>query len=148
MRLVKDPFANPVGNTIRRETEFLFDALLSGASQEEVGPHLDGIIRIRNVQDFSPAQALAFIFLLKDVVRKELGALSRSGEAVDELLRFESRVDSLALLAFDMYAQCCEQIYVLRADEVKRQTAKLLERAQRKEASSDPQAGPRQQPIM
>ncbi len=147
LRLVKDPFANPVGNTIQQETDFLFDALLRGASQEEIGPHLDSIIRIRTIQDFSPAQSLAFIFLLKDVVRKELGDADRSGEVVADLLRFESRVDSLALLAFDMYAKCCEQVHTLRADEVKRQAAKLLERAERKEKRLESGAEAGQQPI-
>lgn len=146
LRKVKDPFANPVGNAITRETERIFDALVQGSPPEDVVPHLEEIIRVRSVQDFSPAEAVAFVFLLKDALRKELDAEIQAGQHIAELLAFESRIDSLALLAFGLYMHCRERIYELRADEVKRQTATLLDRARRREARATGKTETRHQP--
>ena len=93
--------------------------------------HLDPIVRIRAVQDFSPAEAVGFVFLLKRVVRQELGGEIRQNRAESQLLDFESQVDDLALKAFDLYMLCREQIYQLRAREIKNQTFTLLEQATR-----------------
>lgn len=139
-RKQKDRFANPVGQTLAREMEGLFAQLLEGADRDKVSPFLDRIIRIRAVQDFSPSEALAFIFQLKDIVREELGgALAQNGLA-EELRRFESRIDELAQVAFDLYGACREKIYQVRLNEERRRVHMLLRRAGMapEESSSDP----------
>lgn len=128
----KDRFANPVGTTIYQGLEGLYEELLKGINggeinRERAGGHLDNIIRIRAIQDFSPSQALAFIFQLKRVIRQELaGTLQEKSLSLQEL---EDRLDNLALLAFDIYMQCREQLYDLRVKEFKNRTARLLQRA-------------------
>jgi hypothetical protein len=50
------------------------------------------------------------------------------------VLKLESRIDELALLAFEIYMQCREKIYECRVNEVKGQreiAMKLLERTNR-----------------
>ena len=65
-------FANPVGSSIQSGMEAIYDSLL----KEDTGltppfmEHLDKIIRIRAVQDFTPALAVGFVFLLKSAVRE------------------------------------------------------------------------------
>jgi hypothetical protein len=125
----KDRFANPVGSTISTELENLYKELLQGLDPERVSPILDGIIRIRAVQDCSPSQATAFIFLLKKVIREELETELKKGEYSDQLLLLESRIDELALLAFDIYITCREKLYEIRANEMKNQVYRLLQRA-------------------
>ena len=47
-------------------------------------------------------------------------------------MKFESRIDKLAFLAFDIYMKCREKVYEIRVNEIKseRENAiKLLERA-------------------
>ncbi len=123
-----DRFRNPVGATLARELELLYAALLAGSDREVIAEHLDPIVRVRAVQDFSAAQAVGFVFQLKQAIREELGE-----EGVgEELLAFESAIDGLALQAFDVFMGCREQIYQLRTDEIKRQTYVQLERANRK----------------
>jgi len=122
----KDRFANPVGYTISQVVEALFDELLQQKSAKRASEHLDEMIRIRAVQDFSPAQAVGFIFCLKEAIRHEFGEEIRENGMAAQLLPFESRIDTLALLAFDLYMKCRERIYKLRADEVKRQTRVLV----------------------
>lgn len=127
----KDRFANPVGYTISLEIEVLYDELLRGMDSDKLSASLDNIIRIRAVQDFSPRQAIAFVFLLKKAVRVELEREIRKNQLFEELLKFESRIDELALLAVDIYMKCREKIYEIRVNEVKAERErvfKLLEK--------------------
>lgn len=124
----KDPFSNPVGNTIREGIENLYNLLIANSPIFELSPMLDNIIRIRAVQDFTPSQAVSFIFGLKDILRRELKDEIENGLS-REYMDFEKRIDSLALLSFDLFVQCREKIYELKAKEVKNMTFKLLERA-------------------
>jgi hypothetical protein len=126
----KDPFGNPMAHTFSQEIDALFDDLLQGSGVgENAVSCLDRIVRIRAVQEFSPAQAVSFIFLLKKVVRDELEDQIRENGIYQELLDFESRIDDLALSAFDIYMKCREKIYELKANEVKARTYTLLKRA-------------------
>jgi len=63
LREQKDRFANPVGTSLSRAVETLYHELLHGMDPEKVHSSLDEIVRIRAVQDFSPARAMTFIFL-------------------------------------------------------------------------------------
>ncbi len=126
----KDRFVNPVGYTTSREIGVLYEELLRGMDSDKLSVSLDNIIRIRSVQDFSPSQAIAFIFVLKKAIREELASEIRENQLFEELLRFESRIDELALLALDIYMKCREKVYEIRVNEVKaeRERAfKLLE---------------------
>lgn len=123
-----DRFANPVGQTIRGRCADLLDGLLAGKADQELVPALDDIVRIRAVQDFSPSQAVGFVFLLKRALREEAG--QGSPELGGEMAALESRIDMLACLAFDIYMSCREKAYEIQAKELRRRTFKLLERLQ------------------
>jgi len=125
----KNRFANPVGYALSQGVEGIFDDLLQEVEPEEVTPLLDSIIRIKAVQDFSPSQAISFIFLLKMVIREELGNKISTDRMYEELLAFESKIDDLALLAFDIYMKCREKIYEFKSNEVRNMTFTLLKRA-------------------
>src|SRR3989338_4218249 len=68
----KNQFANPVGAAISQGVNGIFEELLSGKDSDTISDFLDNIIRVRAVQDFTPSQAVAFIFQLKKVIREEL----------------------------------------------------------------------------
>ena len=126
----KDRFANPVGTILSREVEGRYHELLHGMDPEKVNSSLDEIVRIRAVQDFSPARAMSFVFLLKKVLREELDQeIKQSPAAYEELLTLESRLDEMALRGFDLYVRCREKIYEIRAKEAKNQVSRLLQRA-------------------
>jgi hypothetical protein len=124
-----DPFANPVGCSISSGIEELFDELINGGDSDKVAPILDQIIRIRAVQDFSPAQAVGFVFGLKKAIRQELADELGAAAVQRDLLELESRIDRMALLAFDIYMLCREKVYEIKANEAKNRTFALLERA-------------------
>lgn len=128
----KDPFVNPVGHTITREIEALYEGLLQGREVDQLSGHLEKIIQIRSVQDFSPSRAVLFVPLFKKAVRQEI---ERSGignqQVTGEWLEFDARIDQLSLTAFDIYTKYRERIYDIRISEVKKErdrAFRLLER--------------------
>lgn len=129
LRKQKNRFANPVGNTIQEGINGLFDVLVQGFDPETIYPFLGDIIRMRAVQDFSPSQAVSFVFLLKKVVRDSIKGEIEKYSLSEELASMDSRIDEMALLSFDIYMKCKEKIYEIKADEVKRMTFRLLQKA-------------------
>ena len=125
----KDPFANPVGHTFSQEMENIYFELLKGLNPEKVSSFMNYMIKIRAVQNFSPSQAVAFIFFLKKAVRVELKKEIQENRLQDECMNFETRIDELALLAFDIYETHKKKLYEIRANQAKNQVSKLLERA-------------------
>jgi hypothetical protein len=118
-----DPFRNPIGHILARALPALYDALVDEADAVRIAPLLEEVVRVRAVQDFSPSQAVAFIFRLKPIIR---GTLTKEEpEAIADpggMAVVEARIDEMALLAFDLYARCREQISEIRAREVERRT--------------------------
>jgi hypothetical protein len=125
----KNRFSNPVGYIISEGIEGLFEGILQGFDSDKVSTFLDSIIRIKAVQDFSPSQAISFIFLLKTVIRQELKDEIKDDGISEELLALESQIDGLALLSFDIYMKRREKIYELKTNEVKNMTYRLLQRS-------------------
>lgn len=125
----EDRFANPVGHTFSQGIESILEALIEEKDLAEGLPFFDDIIKVRAVQDFTPSKAVNFIFILKKVVREELKKEIRQDHIDDELLSFESKIDDLALFAFDIYVKCREQLNQLKIDELKRMTFTLLKKA-------------------
>jgi len=125
----KDPFSNPVGRTIYNGLEGLFDQLLKETDHETVRSLIDPIIRIRAVQNFSPAQATGFIFFLKDVIREDIQNEAFETQDFNDLLSFESKIDNLGMIAFNIYMSCREKIYELKANEMRNRTFRAFERA-------------------
>jgi hypothetical protein len=118
----KDPFANPVGHSLREGTQGIFEALLEGTDAAKIRQCLLEIIKIRAVQQFSPSQAVGFIFGLKDAVRAELGEAARDSQLRCELAELDGEVDRIALAGFDIFVECREQVYELRINELKLRT--------------------------
>ena len=129
LRKEKNRFDNPMGYRISEGLEGLYGALLQELEREQVLTCLDEIIRIRALQDFAPSQALAFIFLLKNVIRQELAEEIQKENLAAAILDLESRIDGLALLGFDIYTKRREKIYEIKADEAKRRVSGLMRKS-------------------
>jgi hypothetical protein len=107
-------FTNPVGYSIYQAIEQIVDKIISNEPIENFILPLEEIIRIRAVQDFTPSQAVGFIFLIKKAIQDELEQELESSQILD----FLSRVDSLALVAFDIFMKYREKIYDLKSKEL------------------------------
>jgi len=129
LRNQKDGIANPIGSTISQGLESIFDELLNDPESDEISLFLDNIIRVRAIQDFSPSQAVSFMFQLKGIAREELQTEVGQEEISEELLSFEAEIDGLAMRCFDIYTGCREKIFEIRVNEVRNQSARLLKMA-------------------
>jgi len=127
-RRQKDPFANPVGHSLRVGTRGVFEILIEGWDETEIRESLLEIIRIRAVQEISPAGAVGFVFGLKQAIRAELGEAVDNAPLSSELAEIEDQIDRIALCAFDLYVECRENVYKLRIDEVKRQVSWVVDK--------------------
>jgi len=124
----RDRFQNPVGHVLDESLGILYDGLLTHDPAEEMRRALDGIVRIRAVQDLPASEAVGFVFLLKRAIRDVLGAADAGPSRDDGLSELHERIDRLALEAFDLFVQCREKIYDLRVREIRGRTSTLLER--------------------
>jgi len=133
----KDPFANPVGHSLRVGTKRIFGAILDGMDTKEIQEFLREIIKIRAVQQFPPSQAVGFIFGLKNAIRMEIGNVAGDLQLSTELIKLEGDIDQIALAAFDIFVQCREQVYELRVNEVKRQFSWVVEKMNQRDPSPE-----------
>ena len=124
-----DPFANPVGSSMLKGLNVLLDQLIHDMDPQIINSFPDPIIRIRAVQNFTPSQATAFILSLKKALRETLAKELREIRNTDELFAFESKIDQLSLMAFDIYMQYREKVYQISAHETRNRTFRAFERA-------------------
>lgn len=118
-RLSFGEFTDPLGYTVKRELEVLFDAILGDLE----GTHaaLDGILRIQAVQGIKPSEAISFIFDLRDILLNEYKMLKKADDSVmKEWVVFEDKIHELNRQAFDVYMECREQLFNIKLDEYKR----------------------------
>ena len=126
MRSKTDPFANPVGASLREGLAELLDGISRGVEPEELSTALDGVVRVRAVQEFAPSAALGFVFDLKDLVRETVGTTSAEGD--EAIATINDRIESLGLIAFDVYMGCREQMWAIRAREIRHQSVGIMGR--------------------
>jgi len=124
-----DQFANPVGYTMKENIDLIYEELLHGFDQEKLSLIIEKIVKVRAVQDFSPSQSVGLFFLLKKVIRDELQERLNEGTLLEDFLKFESKLDTIALIAFDIYTSCREKISEIRINEVKNSISGLLKSA-------------------
>lgn len=131
LREKKNRFSNPAGHSVSEGADGIFEDILQlqGNDQEKASVFLDNIIRIRAIQEFTPSQAISFVFFLKKIIRDELAKEIRENGLSDELTALENHIDSLGLLAFDIFMCCREKLYDIKANEMRHMTFRLLRKA-------------------
>ncbi|MBQ7585201.1 MAG: RsbRD N-terminal domain-containing protein [Desulfovibrionaceae bacterium] len=133
----QDPFTNPIGGMIKEAALGLIQAL-SGASVDinMVKQSLDRLIKIRAVQTLTASQSLGILYLLKPLLRQHILPEMNKGRDLAKYLEIESRLDTLVLLAFDLYVQNREQLAENRINEIRNQYAELKRWAQKLNADA------------
>jgi hypothetical protein len=124
----KDQFANPVGHSLREGTQGIFAALLNSDDEDRTRECLREIIKIRAVQEMSASEALRFVFDLKDVAREVVNDAGGEARFTADLTEFERKIDGIALAAFDLYAECREQVSRIRLNEAQRRVSWIVEK--------------------
>jgi len=128
----RDPYANPLGHSVREGTTGIFRTLLNGMDPDELRAHLDKIVRIRAVQQFTPSQALSFVFSLRGIIREVIPETKADPRLRGALTEMDAKIDEVALAAFEIYATRREEVSQLRISEVKRQVAWAFGKMNRK----------------
>ena len=128
-KTAKNPFANPVGSNIAAGLTTLLDLLLSEAEPQAFIRPVDQVVRIRAVQEFTPAQAVAPFLELKWVVKQVLSSDKSTKELMASLDTLDCEIDRMALTAFNIYSDCREQLYRNRIRELKSGSALLTDAA-------------------
>jgi hypothetical protein len=139
MRKEENPFKNPVGATFSREMEALFNQLCEGFQNGECRASLDAILKIRSVQDFSPSKAVGFVFQLKKAIEETLQGEIRREQHIETWRALQSRIDALALQAFDVYMGCREKICEIRINQAKAEKEMALRMMERISHSKEKQ---------
>jgi len=120
-----DPFHDPVGDALRRGTASILETLLGEGGPAGAREGIDRIVRVRSVQALTAPRALSFVFLLRRALRDVAGG---AGDAA-EWEPLDARLDALALEAFEIYVDCRERVFEIRAREAARANAVLIRRA-------------------
>ncbi|TKJ40796.1 hypothetical protein CEE37_07475 [candidate division LCP-89 bacterium B3_LCP] len=121
----KDRFANPVGHLIERTTEEVFQTVVAD-DMPVLTTSLEEFIKVRSVQELSPAQAIGFVLKFKDAVRAELKEDIEAKELHHELHNIETRIDKMTLIVFDSYCNARETLFQIKIREIKSQTYTIM----------------------
>jgi hypothetical protein len=133
-----DPFANPIGHSLRLGTREIFQQLLAEADPGALGRHLDPILSIRAVQEMSASEAVGFVFGLKAAVRAELGPAAGQADLADDLAKLDAAVDRVALTAFDLYVEYRERISQVRVQAANRRVSWIVQKLNESGSDSTP----------
>lgn len=126
LRTRKDRFTNPVAHMTARAADALFEAVCGeDVDPEEIKKGVDQFVRLRAVQKFSPGPNMAVFYLLKPILRELALPDLLAANQLEEYLEMESRLDTLVLLAFDIYMDARETLAESRIREIRNQHAQL-----------------------
>ena len=126
-----DPFTNPVGGMIREAAQGLVLAISGADIQiEQIKKSIERLIKIRAVQALSPGEAIGIIYLFKPILRAEILPQMNKPSSFSEYLDIESRLDTLAMMAFDLYVHDRDVLADIRIKEIRNQYAELKRWAQ------------------
>jgi hypothetical protein len=114
----QDRFANPLGANLAEGLAGLFRNLRS-EEPGDVTATLEQLMKVRAVQaEDTPAESLAFMFALKDIIRDECRE-EWNPELAGEWPQFAARIDRMTLQAFDLYMASRERLFQVRLRELR-----------------------------
>ena len=126
IRTQRDRFANPVGHATRAAGELIYDAVTGrDVDLDKVHAAVAELIRIRAVQDLKPEQAVGVLYLYKPVLRELLLADMLAAGDVQGFLDMGDRLDTLCLMAFNLYLADREQVYAERVAQQRREASQI-----------------------
>ncbi len=115
----KNQFSNPVGSIISKNAKAIYDEIIGETDFDQVSLLLIDIIKIRAIQNFTPADAVQFIFQLKEIVKAEIKEEIGLDKMAVQFIRFETVIDKTVLIAFNLYMQAREKVFQIRMNEAK-----------------------------
>lgn len=134
LRTVQNAFANPVGQRSRDLSEILFTAVIGKAHDGKALKNaLEEFVKVRAMQDVPVETSLQVMFAYKAIIRdyvKEHTMTLDEGMR-KELDAMDDRCDTLALLAFGVFARSREAFFEARINDMRRRNAQVMRLARR-----------------
>ncbi len=132
LRTKKHDFSNPVGEITTTVGNYIFDAVAGEHILEDrLSMALERFVKLRSVQEFTPSQSLGVLFVFKQLFREAfLEKLEGKGH-VATYLEAESRMDTICLMAFEMYVTSRDTIAQMRITEIRNGHSQIVRLAQR-----------------
>jgi hypothetical protein len=134
---IKDKFSNPVGHSFEKVLPEIYDNIMNSGKPAVIKESLEEIIKLRAVQNFSPGQAVGFLFLLKNTVREMIIKEEDLEVDLNDILTFESKIDIIVSYCFDIYMKMKEKLFEIKANETRATFGKMVDRLNRKYGGSD-----------
>ena len=120
LRTKNNPFTNPVAHMTREAADILFDAIIGeDIETDKVAGAIERFVKLRAVQKGEPSKSLGVLYVMKPILRKTALPAMRKANLLSEYLECESRLDTVALLAFDIYMRARETLAESRIREIK-----------------------------
>jgi len=129
----RDRFRNPVGHTLRAALSALAGELFGSFDRTRVTASLGEVVRLRAVQEFSPAEAVEFVTLARHAARG-LAKTEHPQLAAGALEVLNARIDDMVVMAADLFEQCRVEVRAIAARAARRRVF-VLERAQARAAA-------------
>lgn len=129
----KDQFSNPVGHAIHSEISLLFDSIINDDFQQ-ISDSLANILRIRAVQDFTPSQALSFIFQFKEIA---MHYLKKSNSDISDFIELDGMIDKVLGVGINIFVGLKEQLFEIKSNEVKKRFSRAVDRLNRKYSDTE-----------
>ena len=130
----KNQFTNPVRNTIVTSLEKIFNGIVYDNGVDDYSG-LEELIKVRAVQDFSPSEALSFLFDLKKIIRAEILKSEEKTASLNDLYMLDQKFDTLLRQAFDYYNECRMKINDIKISEIKARSMRAFEHYAKKTMS-------------
>ncbi len=110
----QDPFANPMGGVLQSGFKAIIDDMIAEKPLDEFTPHLESILKVKAVQEFSPADSVSFLFILKQILQEHYQETS-----LKEWFELDHILDDLINSSFNIYTQNREKIFEIRLQQIK-----------------------------
>ncbi len=133
----KNQFSNPIGYTVSAELPNIYDELISGMDSEKLRTSIENIIKIRAIQEFTTAEAIGFLHLLKNILKSDIEQNINDRDFIKGRVEFESRIEQAVNIAFDLYLEKKIKLVEIKLSEVKKRNQKMVERLNRKYGIKD-----------
>ncbi len=114
----KDRFANPIGFCIKQGLADLYSMLSEDSEKETLSSTVIQFLKLRAVQVDSPADAVSFIFGLKQIVFDQC-TKEEFSPTLHEWREFEIRLDNIAITIFNQFMESRERLFQVKINELR-----------------------------
>jgi len=128
----KNQFGNPIGFTLQQDLPIIFDELSGNMDNEVLEASIENIIKIRAVQEFSPAEATGFINLIKNIVISEAQVMMTEKSFIDSYFTFEKNIDTANGIAFEKYLEMKLKLSEIKINEIRNRNQRMVDRLTKK----------------